>query len=454
MAKHRFSLVACARWEETQIQEWVEYHRSIGFDHVYLYSNDDDPTALFHAVAPYTYGPNPFVTFRHWPEVGEQTGIYLHFLDTFRQDTEWFSFLDIDEFFVLKRVNNIAAFMRDYENSVDCLYFNWLIHGHSSKVRRDGQPTLTSYPRRAARLDAHTKMICRASAIHPDLIRRSLGRAAFWHFLDNCGLPGLRCHDVLMRPMDGYSASFPTSTEPFMQQAGLDEAVINRAYVAHFQIKSEEDFMRRVRRGGFANGDHWQAVFESGNYKAMLAANNAVYDTYLAAYWHHYTAPALRFSLQPPFGAPPFENVALNKPTFQSSIFEPDSVEPPGSHVSGGGNNGMRNGTYGFHTKHEPQPWWVVDLLTPHRVSEIHIYNRPGGPDIAARANELDVLVSADGSNWTPLLSRTETAPFGLDGTPLVVHASPALPYRFVLLRLRGTNWLHLQEVEVYGRST
>ena len=73
MLKHRFSLVACARWEETQIQEWVEYHKSIGFDHVYLYSNDDDPAPLFHAIAPYAYGPNPLVTFRYWPHLGEQS---------------------------------------------------------------------------------------------------------------------------------------------------------------------------------------------------------------------------------------------------------------------------------------------------------------------------------------------------------------------------------------------
>src|SRR6202012_3377326 len=70
--KYAFSLVACARWEETTIQEWVEYHKSIGFSHIYLYSNDDDPNPLFRAVAPYTYGPDPFVTFMHWPIRGQQ----------------------------------------------------------------------------------------------------------------------------------------------------------------------------------------------------------------------------------------------------------------------------------------------------------------------------------------------------------------------------------------------
>src|SRR4051812_24345550 len=235
MPKHRFCLVACARWEEMHIQEWVEYHKSIGFDHIYLYSNDDDPLPLFNAIAPYAYGPDPFITFRHWPRAGEQIEIYLHFLDTFRHETEWFSFLDIDEFFVLKRIDNIATFMRAYETSADCLYFNWVIYGHSGKVRRDDRPTLTSYLRRSHKIDAHTKMICRSAAIEPAAIRYGLGRAAFWHFLDNFEIPNLRCINVLHTPMDGYSASYPTSAEPFMQRSGLDEAVLDRAYIAHFQ---------------------------------------------------------------------------------------------------------------------------------------------------------------------------------------------------------------------------
>ncbi|HEX3576687.1 MAG TPA: glycosyltransferase family 2 protein [Rhodopila sp.] len=451
MAKHRFSLVACARWEETQIQEWVEYHKSIGFDHIYLYSNDDDPLPLFRAIAPYAYGADPFITFRHWPHVGEQVEIYLHFLDTFKDETEWFSFLDIDEFFVLKRVATIAEFMREHETQVDCLYFNWLIYGNCGKLRRDDGPTLTSYVRRASRVDAHTKMLCRSAAIDAAAIRQNAGRAAFWHFLDHFDLPGVRCRDVLQGPMDGYSANFPASTEAFLQRPGYSEALINRAYIAHFQFKSEEDHLRRWRRGGFSNGEQWRALYESGAHTSLQAANNAVYDVYLAAYWHRYTAPALRFGLQPPFGSPPHPNVALHKPTLQSSVLEAPAGEAAGLIATGGGNNGVRNGVYGFHTQFQMQPWWVVDLLGLHRLNEIHIYNRRDRPELAARANELEVMLSADGNHWTTLFSRSDTDPFGLDGTPLVVKASPALPYRFVQVRLRGNGYLHLQEIEVYG---
>jgi hypothetical protein len=454
MAKYRVSLVACARWEETQIQEWVEYHKSIGFDHIYLYSNDDDPAPLFRAIAPYAYGPDPFITFRHWPHVGQQTEIYLHFLETFKSETEWFSFLDIDEFFVLKRVNNISDFMRDYQDSVDCLYFNWLVYGHCGKRQREDGPTLTSYLRRASKPDSHTKMICRSAAIDAAAIRKAVqsGLGAFWHFLDNFRLPDLRCRDVLHGSTLGYSADFPASAWPFVQREGFDEAIINHAYIAHFQFKSEADFLRRWRRGGFPNGEQWRAIFETGAHRSILETNNAVYDSYLAEYWHGYTETALSFTTQPPFGAPPHRNIALHKPSFQSSIYQPTGEEPVGSRVSGGGCNGVRTGTYGFHTQLQAEPWWVVDLLALHSIAEIHIYNRLGDPAVTARANELDVFVSPDANDWTMLLSHAGHESFGADGVPLVVHAASDRPCRFVLLRLRGSNYLHLDEIEVYGR--
>lgn len=70
--KHQSSMVACARWETQYILEWITYHRSIGFDHLYLYCNDDDPTALYEKVMPFTVGENPFVTFIHYNYTGLQ----------------------------------------------------------------------------------------------------------------------------------------------------------------------------------------------------------------------------------------------------------------------------------------------------------------------------------------------------------------------------------------------
>jgi hypothetical protein len=453
--KYAFSLVACARWEEANIQEWVEYHKSIGFSHIYLYSNDDDPAALFRAVAPYTYGADPFVTFLHWPQLGQQMEIYLHFLKAFKQETTWYSFLDIDEFFVLKGFDDIARFMRDYEAHVDCLYFNWVNYGNSGKVQREDGDTLIAYLRHDIAPDGHTKMLCRSAAIDPEAVEQgmAMGRGAFHHFLDNYKLPGVRCRDVMLGSTDGYSAEFGASAEPFITRDGFAETVMKRGYIAHFQFRSEEDFIRRWRRGGFGQDEMWRSIYETGVYDAILAPRNRIYDTYLAAYWYRHKANTMRVGISGLDITVPGENVALRKPSWQSSVYPPDESAPASSRSAGGGNNGVRTGTYGFHTNLEARPWWIVDLLKPYRITEIHIYNRRGDPAVSARANELDVLASADGVTWDTLWSNPAQTPFGLDGSPLVVTAPSYLACRFVLLRLRGAGFLHMDEVEVYGSA-
>lgn len=46
-SRGRVALAAIARWETQYAPEWLTYHRAIGFDHVYLTCNDDDPSALW-----------------------------------------------------------------------------------------------------------------------------------------------------------------------------------------------------------------------------------------------------------------------------------------------------------------------------------------------------------------------------------------------------------------------
>jgi hypothetical protein len=342
--------------------------------------------------------------------------------------------------------------MLDHERSVDCLYFNWINYGNSDKLQREGGQTLTSYMRRASEPNPHTKMICRSALIDPASIRSGVdaGHGTFWHFLDKYRLSGVRCRDVLHESTDGYSFDFPASTEHFLGRAGFGRAVLDKAYVAHFQFKSEADFLRRARRGGFPNSEAWRAAYETGAYKVILDRANAVYDTYLAEYWYRYTAPAMRFSVQSSPRAP-YANVALNKPSWQSSVFEPNELAPPLGRSAGGGNNGVRTGVYGFHTRVEARPWWIVDLLATHLIAEIHIYNRNDDPVLATRANELDILASGDGAAWTRLASHQGSEPFGMNGTPFVVKVNDDRPYRFVMLRLRGVGCLHLDEIEVYG---
>ncbi len=288
MSAHKFSLVACARWEEKDILEWLDYHRSIGIDHVYLYSNDDSASTIRKAIEPHLSGSSPFVTYRHWhPSRGAQAAMYSHFLSSHRLETEWLCFLDIDEFLVIKGYNDLPRFMAPLEARFDAVYFNWVIYGASGRLTRQPSSVLTGLARRNRRMDCHTKNFIRAKFADPKKIwpKISTGARAFWHFWDDYHLAGLRVCDVLGVPLLHYTDQWPARANALVNRPGFQDHALATAYVAHFQFKSEADFMRRAARGGNASQQGWLKVFEEGRHRGLLAENDEVPDTYLREFW-------------------------------------------------------------------------------------------------------------------------------------------------------------------------
>ncbi|QIJ77131.1 glycosyltransferase family 92 protein [Methylobacterium sp. NI91] len=285
--KHTYSLVACARWEAEEIVEWVEYHRALGFDHFYIYSNDDTPDPLFKALMPYIIGSKPIVTYKFWPRLGEQSEMYADFLRHYKTETRWAMFLDIDEFITLRSNNNIGQFLAKFPDDVDCIYFNWLMYGNNGKLKRDGRSNLETLTRRADVIDVHTKTIWRTEKVTEELAREGAARTrnAYTHFWNGYNFDNFIMRDVINRPVDDYATNFPEAAHAAIGDRAVSDRMIDTAYVAHFIIKSEEDFIRRAERGGFAAQVQWKERYESGAYKELLSHLNCVEDLYLKNIW-------------------------------------------------------------------------------------------------------------------------------------------------------------------------
>lgn len=146
---------------------------------------------------------------------------------------------------------------------------------------------------------------------------------------------------------------------------------------------------------------------------------------------------------------PPGRNVALGRPTWQSSTCVLSFHDDPRVD-SAGGNNGRITGHYGFTTDCEPAPWWQVDLLRLEKVRAIRVFNRLSG-GCGPRAYSLEIWISPDGEAWQKAYSNEGRVFGGADGKPLVVEFSPPGEARFVRLQLTDQQYLHLDEVEVYA---
>lgn len=140
-------------------------------------------------------------------------------------------------------------------------------------------------------------------------------------------------------------------------------------------------------------------------------------------------------------------NIALGKPATQSSLSKwsrRDVIEKDAA----GGNNGRIYCSYGFHTEHEVNPWWQVDLQQVYCIREIVVYNRP---DAAYRLRKFSILGSRDGKRWDVFHQKADDVVFG-DGKmePYSVHLEGCRA-RFVKIRLDGTDFLHFDECLIFG---
>ncbi len=111
--------------------------------------------------------------------------------------------------------------------------------------------------------------------------------------------------------------------------------------------------------------------------------------------------------------------------------------------------DGVKDGAWGFHTEHEPDPWWQVDLGEPVALDQMLLFNRCH-PGMSIRAAEVKVLLSDDGKTFTQAYQHDGTDFLGQpDDEPLAIKLAGAKA-RYLRLQLPGTEYFHLDEVEIY----
>ena len=118
-----------------------------------------------------------------------------------------------------------------------------------------------------------------------------------------------------------------------------------------------------------------------------------------------------------------------------------------------GGCDGVKTGSYGFHTASaEQDPWWQVDLGKVYRLDRVVVFNRTD-TNTAPRTRNLQILVSdGPGKPFRQIYQHNGQPFFGVkENKPLVVSfQGKDIAARIVRLAVPGTCSFALDEVEVY----
>ncbi|MGH7044456.1 MAG: glycosyltransferase family 2 protein [Acetobacteraceae bacterium] len=441
---HRAAIIACARDETAYIAEWLTYHRAIGFGHVFLYCNDDDPGPLFAAVLPFLQGPDPFVTFHHYPLQGEQFRMYLHALAHYRGEAEWIAFLDIDEFLALRDGGSLDDLLDAIPPDQGCLLLHWLMFGPNGHATPPPGGVVEIYTRRAARVWASTKTLTRSACIALDRIDR---RIFFWHRWEGSLVAGAASRSVLGLDPAAMPADRACLTDPAMT-----EAILSRAAVHHYAFRSEAALAQRVARGlggDFHGQEMWQRALAEGTAAAQMAEMNAVEDRFLAEFWAGWRTRRIAPGLLLP--RPLWPNLACGRTATQSSVGA-FSLGATVEEDAAGVVSGRLTGSFQCHTDGEAAPFWQVDLGVPAQVHEIRVFNRLDNPVVAARLRRFAIDTSSDGRHWMRVCRKSDDTPVGgMDARPFRFLPATPVPARLVRLRLTEPGALHLDQVEVYG---
>jgi hypothetical protein len=231
------ALLATARNEGLYLLEWIAYHRSIGVEAFFIYSNDNNDGSdvllaslaeagviswvkseldVGHAAQPKAYG--------------HALGVLPHILDY-----RWTLIIDLDEFFVFDsgRFDSIGDYIAWHESrSVDAVALNWLVYGSNGEDTWRDAPMSARFTRRLPWIDKHIKTLVRTNMAmhsrphHPAVDARQ-------NLTTRNASGGLQVQDN----EPSYSAHPECDT----------------AWINHYFLKSAEEFVWKFSRN---RGDH------------------------------------------------------------------------------------------------------------------------------------------------------------------------------------------------------
>eukprot|EP01032_Pedospumella_encystans_P013235 gene13235-15252_t len=211
--------------EQLYIDEWLHYHKFLGFDRVQLYDNADS-ASLYIASLPEKYGN--FVNVTHYPGLGKQRTAYKDCMEKNSQHNMWAAFLDIDEFIVLRKHANIKEFLHDLAPGGGSVVLAWSLFGSNNTLTRTPGPVVARFTLTSVVPVLHTKAIVYLKhAKKPDIHNTEM-------------LPGYPTIDQHRRPVNDKS--------PFVCNNSREIAYIN-----HYYTKSFEEFRLKRQRGWASN---------------------------------------------------------------------------------------------------------------------------------------------------------------------------------------------------------
>ena len=232
----KVGLCLIGKHENLYAPELVEYYKNLGYNHIFIYDNNDIGDEKFDDVL-YNEINNNFVTIINYRgykgENNNNNQQQISYYDCYKRYSskyDWLSFFDFDEFLYIKNNKTIQEFLSDkkYKKCIN-MKLNWLMYTDNDLVYYENKPLkerFTSYDANFYR-NKHIKSTVRGHL-----------KKNYWRKMHNphTSILHYTCCNALGEVI-GYDAYFniPPNYEI--------------AYIKHYWGKTIEEYCLKIKRG-------------------------------------------------------------------------------------------------------------------------------------------------------------------------------------------------------------
>jgi hypothetical protein len=217
--------------------DFVSYHLSIGFEHIFIYTNDntDGSDELLHALA--AHGVITVIDNSIGTALSPQQKYHAHGLMLLPQilDYRWTALIDSDEYvaFDTGMFGNIIDFITWQEaQAVDAIALCWVLHAAGVGDTWRDESALRRFPMRERSVNGHVKSFIRTNKFwhsHPHFPHTPLGRP------------------FVFRTESGRIHHIHNTTERLAAFAESPSA--DFAWIAHYILRSAGEALLKLSRG-------------------------------------------------------------------------------------------------------------------------------------------------------------------------------------------------------------
>ena len=212
------SVVAVLKDERPNLQEWLDFHLSVGVEHFYLYDNgsSDGSTEVL-----YPYIESGKVTYSYNTMDMCQMACYYNALTAYKDQSKWMAFIDLDEF-LFAPGGDLKERLKGFEQYPG-VAVNEVFFGSNGHETRPSGGVLLNYTKRRKTPDKHIKSIVQPA-----------------HTLCPAGNP----HSFFYTGGQPVNEKKEPCLSPFNEPGSADLFRIN-----HYWVKSKEEYKVKLTRG-------------------------------------------------------------------------------------------------------------------------------------------------------------------------------------------------------------